>query len=101
MLAEFKKLPAKHQQWLKDLADQGMTAEDALAAYVDKSVPNLSSIVVLAKIGGKSIFLTGDARGDKILAGLELVKLVKKGGQLRVNILKVPHHGSSNNLDQD
>lgn len=101
MLPELKKLHEKHQAWLKDLADKGMTAEDALAAYVDKSVPNLSSLVVLAKVGGKSILLTGDARGDKILTGLELVKLVKKGGKLRVNILKVPHHGSSNNLDQD
>jgi beta-lactamase superfamily II metal-dependent hydrolase len=101
MLPELKKLHAKHQQWLKDLAEKGMTAEDALAAYVDKSVPNLSSLVVLARVAGKSILLTGDARGDKILAGLELVKLVKKKGKLRVNILKVPHHGSSNNLDQD
>ena len=101
MKAELKALHGKHQQWLKDLAEKGMTAEDALAAYVDKSVPNLSSIVVLARVGDRSILLTGDARGDKILTGLELVKLVKKGGKLRVNILKVPHHGSSNNLDQD
>lgn len=101
MKAELKALHAKHQQWLKDLEAKGMTAEDALAAYVDKSVPNLSSLVVLAKVDNRSMLLTGDARGDKILAGLELVKLVKKGGKLRVNILKVPHHGSSNNLDQD
>ena len=38
----------------------------------------------------RDALLTGDTRGDKILAGLELVKLVKKGGKLRVNILKVP-----------
>ena len=101
MLPELKKLHIKHQEWLKELAEKGMTAEDALAAYIDKSVPNLSSIVVLARVGNKSMLLTGDARGDKILAGLELVKLVKKGGKLNVNILKVPHHGSSNNLDQD
>ena len=101
MKPELTALHAKHQQWLKDLAEKGMTAEDALAAYVDKSVPNLSSIVVLAKVDDRSILLTGDARGDKILAGLELVKLVKKGGKLHVNVLKVPHHGSSNNLDQD
>ena len=101
MLPELKKLHAKHQQWLDELAEKGMTAEDALAAYVDKSVPNLSSIVVLAEVDGKRMLLTGDARGDKVLAGLELVGLVKKGGKLKVDILKVPHHGSANNLDDD
>jgi len=101
MLPELKKLHGKHQQWLKDLEEKGMTAEDALAAYVDKSVPNLSSIVVLAEVEGKSMLLTGDARGDKILAGLELVELVDKGGKLHVDVLKVPHHGSANNLDND
>jgi hypothetical protein len=45
------------------------------------------------------MLLTGDARGDKILAGLELVKAMKKGGKLHVDLLKVPHHGSSNNLE--
>ena len=78
-----------------------MTAEDALAAYVDKSVPNLSSLVVLAKVEDKSVLLTGDARGDKIMEGLELVELMPSGGKLHVNILKVPHHGSSNNLAGD
>jgi hypothetical protein len=47
------------------------------------------------------MLLTGDARGDKILQGLELVGLMKKGGKLEVDLLKVPHHGSANNLDKD
>jgi hypothetical protein len=47
------------------------------------------------------MLLTGDARGDKILKGLEFTGLVKKGGTLEVDLLKVPHHGSSNNLDDD
>jgi len=59
-----------------------LTPEEALAAYVDKSVPNLSSLVVLAKAGGKTMLLTGDARGDKILEGLELVGALKKGEAL-------------------
>ena len=67
------KLKKNHNDWLKALKEKGMTPDEALAAYVDKSVPNLSSIVVLASAGGKTILLTGDARGDKILKGLELV----------------------------
>jgi hypothetical protein len=96
-----KKLHEKHQDWLKDLAAKGKSAEEVLSAYVDKSVPNLSSIVVLAEADGKRMLLTGDARGDKILKGLELVGLLEEGGQMHVDVLKVPHHGSSNNLDDD
>jgi hypothetical protein len=101
MLPEIKALHKKHQEWLKELAKQGKTPADVLSAYVDKSVTNLSSIVVLAEAGGRRMLLTGDARGDKILEGLELVGLMAKGGTLHVDLLKVPHHGSSNNLEDD
>jgi hypothetical protein len=47
-----------------------------------------------------SMLLTGDARGDKIIDGLELVGLLRKKGKLHVNILKVPHHGSARNMEQ-
>lgn len=101
MEPEIKKLHKKHQEWLVDLKKKGKTPEDVLAAYVDESPANLSSVVVLAESGKKKILLTGDARGDKVLEGLELVGLVKKGGSLHVDILKGPHHGSDNNLDDD
>ncbi len=103
---EIEELHKKHQAWLKQLQEKRITPEEALAAYVDKSVPNLSSIVMLIEAGPKStlekrILLTGDARGDKILEGLELAKLLKPGGKINVDILKVPHHGSSNNAGPD
>jgi hypothetical protein len=104
MQPELQALHEKHQQWLDELKKKGKSppAAEALAAYVDKSVPNLSSIVVLAEAGGKRMLLTGDARGDKVLEGLELVGLIKEeGGKMHVDLLKVPHHGSSNNLDDD
>lgn len=72
----------------------------ALAAYVDASVYNLSSIVVLAALGKKTMLLTGDARGDDILASLAAAKLLK-AGKLQVDLLKVPHHGSARNVEQD
>ncbi len=100
MLAELEALHAKHQAWLESLQEAGKSAEDVLSAYVDKSVPNLSSIVVLAEVDGKRILLTGDARGDKILEGLELVGLLDPDGTIEVDILKVPHHGSANNVAQ-
>jgi len=99
MTAELKALQKKHAEWLRTRKKK--TDEAALAAYVDKSVPNLSSIVVLAECGGKRMLLTGDARGDKILKGLESVGLLQNGGKLHVDVLKVPHHGSAHNLDDD
>jgi beta-lactamase superfamily II metal-dependent hydrolase len=103
MQPEIHALFEKHQQWLEDLKKKGKSPLEALAAYVDKSVPNLSSIVVLAEAGGKRMLLTGDARGDKVLEGLQMVKLLGPGDESKINIdlLKVPHHGSANNLDDD
>ena len=99
MRPELKKLQTQHDQWLKDLKAKGLKPSDALSAYIDKSVPNLSSLVLLATCKGKSILLTGDARGDKILEGLESVGALKPGKSMHVDVLKVPHHGSSNNLE--
>jgi len=97
-LAAFKK---KYDEWLLEKAKGQKNAVAQLASYVDESVTNLSSIVVMVTAGGKDILLTGDARGDKILKGLERIDVLKKGGTMEVDILKVPHHGSSNNLDTD
>jgi hypothetical protein len=101
MLPEIEALRKKHNEWLKQLKAEGKKPSDVLAAYVDKSVPNLSSLVLMAEVAGKRMLLTGDARGDKILQGLESVGLAKKGGKITVDLLKVPHHGSANNLDND
>ena len=68
-----------------------------VAEFVDKSVFNLSSIVVLAKAGGKTMLLTGDARGDDIIAGLKTAGAFKNG-TCHVDLLKLPHHGSDRNV---
>lgn len=101
MLPELRSLHAEHQAWLNELAQQGKTAEDVLSAYVDKSPTNLSSIVVLAEVEDKRILFTGDALGNKIMEGLELVGRIEPGGSLHVDVLKVQHHGSDNNIDID
>lgn len=70
MLPEVDALRKKHLEWLKKLKEEGKKPSEVLAAYVDKSVPNLSSLVLMAEVKGKRMLLTGDARGDKILEGL-------------------------------
>lgn len=96
MKPELAALQKEHDTFLKK---QGKTPKSALASFTDTSVPNLSSVVVLAECGQKTVLLTGDARGDKILAGLEFCGLVKKGGGLHVDVLKMPHHGSDRNME--
>jgi beta-lactamase superfamily II metal-dependent hydrolase len=99
MRPEVLALQEAHDKWLRDQEKKKKTSpEAALTAFVDESVPNLSSIVVMVEAEGKRMLLTGDARGDKILEGLELVRFLQKGGSMHVDVLKVPHHGSDNNM---
>lgn len=100
---EVAALHDKHEKWLEDLRRQGKSQAEVLSAYVDASVANLSSLVLLAEAGGKTVLLTGDARGDKVLAGMELAGLLAPGDDraLHVDVLKVPHHGSEHNLEVD
>lgn len=73
----------------------------AAAGRLDRSVFNLASIVVLAEVNGKHMLLTGDARGDTILESLESEGLLDEDGKLHVDLLKMPHHGSDRNVDDD
>jgi hypothetical protein len=95
-------LAALQNDWAKKVADMKKkgtlkpAAMQAIAAeFVDKSVYNLSSIVVLAEVGKKRMLLTGDARGDFVLEGLSAAGFLKK--PLHVDIFKLPHHGSIRN----
>lgn len=98
---------ALQNDWAKKIADKkkkgtlkpAEVMEAAAAEFVDESVYNLSSIVILAECGGKSMLLTGDGRGDYVIQALEESGLKKKGKPLSVDVVKVPHHGSWRNLD--
>ncbi len=93
-------LQKDHDTFLKKQEKEKKTT-GALASFTDTSVANLSSLVVLAEVGKKRILFTGDARGDKVLEGLELAGLLKADGKstIHVDVLKGPHHGSDRNLD--
>ena len=74
-----------------------------VAKYDDISPTNLASIVVLARFGDKSMLLTGDARGDHVLDALRKAGMLgeEAGATLDVDVLKVQHHGSNRNAEQD
>jgi len=68
------------------------------AAYVDASVANLASIVLMLELGGKSILLTSDGRGDEILAGLARGGYLSVDGAAHVDLMTLPHQGSDRNV---
>ena len=100
---ELAALQAEHDKWLKKQKAEGkrVTPASLLQSLSDESVANLSSIVLLAEHEGRSVLLTGDARGDFVAKGLEEIGLMAPGGTLAVDLLKMPHHGSDRNVDED
>lgn len=77
---------------LSELADRPYTA--------DLSPANGSSIAFLAEhdAGGRVLF-TADAPAEALLAGLR--RLAPDGKPVRVDLCKVPHHGSHHNVSLD
>jgi beta-lactamase superfamily II metal-dependent hydrolase len=85
---------------------KGGASDAAVGAdYLNNTVPNMSSIAVMAeavKPDGtrRRMLLTGDARGDVLLESLELAGLMTQG-RCHVDLLKVQHHCSSHSTTQD
>jgi hypothetical protein len=98
---ELGELQEEFDKWLAKQPFAERTPASLLAGLDDESAANLSSIVLLARQGGKTFLLTGDARSDKVLAGLADCGLCGPGETLEVDILKMPHHGSIRNLDDE
>lgn len=75
----------------------GGSLEDlaALPSPPDRSLPNGSSIVVVFSYAGKRLLLAADGYGDVITEGLEAL-----GAPYRVDVCKLPHHGSRGNVTQ-
>jgi hypothetical protein len=63
---------------------------------LDRSVPNLSSIVVLVESQGHKLLLTGDANGKDIVTAWGELGL--EAGPIKIDLLKMPHHGSIRNI---
>ena len=64
----------------------------------DSSIPNLSSIAVLAEFGGRAVLLTGDAHADVLAASIRALQAQRgtPDEPMRLDALKLSHHGSAN-----
>ncbi len=67
--------------------------------------PNLASLLMLVESDGKSLLLTGDGTASEILRGSRMHGLLPEDdddtASLHVDVLKIPHHGASDNIDAD
>lgn len=93
-----KAVEALRKVWKEKRRDD---ADPVTAAYKDRSPYNLSSIVVIAEYGERTMLLTGDALGRHILEGLEEIDWPKQNGRWHFDLIKLPHHGSQNNVTQE
>ncbi|MBI5968872.1 MAG: hypothetical protein HY882_13590 [Deltaproteobacteria bacterium] len=99
-----QRLEDLQEEWDKQLPKikkaKPAEAQSITAAFVDDSVYNLSSIILLATAGNRRMLLTGDARGDDIIAGLKTAGLFQ-GDRFHADLFKVPHHGSDRNISTE
>lgn len=64
------------------------------------TTPNLASLMFFLEENGKTVILTGDGHCEDIIKGLKRQGKLTGDKPLRVNVLKVQHHGSEHNIDQ-
>lgn len=63
----------------------------------DTSKANGSSIALLLEYGDRKILLSGDAHHASLVEGIEAVS---EGATLQLDLFKLPHHGSKNNISK-
>jgi beta-lactamase superfamily II metal-dependent hydrolase len=90
MLGEGMKLLSYVRGFANALGERGMV-----------TTPNLASLMLYVKEGKKTLLLTGDGHSQDILKGLRMRGLLDSDGKLHVNVLKVQHHGSEFNIEED
>jgi hypothetical protein len=67
----------------------------------DSSVANGSSIGFIFEMGGVSILLTGDAYASVLTESIKALLTARQQDRLKVDVFKLPHHGSRQNMTDD
>lgn len=68
---------------------------------VDRAAANGSSIAFLAELGEKRCLFLADAHHDVVTASLQRLLAERGATRLRVDAVKIPHHGSDGNLSDE
>jgi len=73
----------------------------ALGERENVTPPNLASLMALAEEGDRRVLLTGDGHWKDILLGLEHRGKLDESGRMHLDVVKVQHHGSKNNINAE
>ena len=95
-----KELKKRIEEFTEGASDSPFDLRDwnGIPDFKGVTAPNVASLMFMVEEGGKRLLLTGDSQQDKILEGLRRTGFLNGAG-LHVDVLKVQHHGSENNLD--
>ena len=102
-----KKIRAELKKRIDDFSNSALSVSpfdlrdwQGIPDYKNVSTPNIASLMFLVEEAGKRLLLTGDGQQDFILAGLRRTGFLDDG-YAHLDVLKVQHHGSENNMDID
>ena len=99
MELQLEELRRHWRRWLDQHPDYSMFSGPPRSTDIDDvTVPNLASIMFLASEDDQRMLFTGDGHSEHLLEGLDHVGL---GGKQHFDVLKVPHHGSDNNMTEE
>lgn len=100
--AGLEALGAKEPPVLDDEVDLQLLAETW--SKVDDKAANGSSIQLLLEYGERRILLTGDAFGEDAAEAIRTLQSVPVGSEsvpVKLDLVKVPHHGSQRNVSEE
>ncbi|MGB8194135.1 MAG: hypothetical protein WCF67_19540, partial [Chitinophagaceae bacterium] len=76
------------------------TRKKTLGLRKKVTVPNLASIMFLVEENNKTLLMTGDGHWEDILKGLKSIGRLDSNGCMHLDVLKVQHHGSEHNINE-
>jgi hypothetical protein len=97
-------MPARPAAGPPDVLGDEPLDPEALAAErftPDPSEANGSSIAFIAEHDGTSVLFTGDAHAPVLTRSLRRLAAARGAARVRLDAIKLPHHGSRNNLSPE
>ncbi len=105
--AEVRKIRAELRQRIDDFSSGALTTSpydlrdwNGIPDLKGVSAPNVASLMFMVEESGRRLLLTGDGQQDVILEGLKRTGFLD-AGFVHIEALKVQHHGSENNMNED
>ena len=86
---------------LPAVMDAAWLETEAATKENDRSEANATSISFVLEFDGKRLLLTGDATADLLAANLKRYGAFVGEARPRIDLVKLPHHGSGANLTRD